>query len=98
MAMDDNSRLRVEVAYANGSQVHVLKLDVEEGTTVRRAIEFSGILAICPEINFDVNKVGIFSVVCDPDTVVENDSRIEIYRPLINDPREARRRRAVAEK
>lgn len=98
MTANDNRKLRVEVVYANSNQVHVLVLDVVDGTTVGQAIELSGILEICPEIDFEVNKVGIFSEICAADTVVKNDSRIEIYRPLINDPREARRKRAVAEK
>lgn len=90
--------LKVEVVFADGGQVHVQALEAEAGTTVKQAIELSGILEICPEIDFEVNKVGIFSVICNPDTIIESDSRIEIYRPLINDPKEARRRRAIAEK
>ena len=94
----NNHMLKIEVAYANGSQVHVLALEVAAGTTVRQAIELSGMLGLCPEINFEINKVGIFSEICDPGTTVEEDSRIEIYRPLLIDPKEARRRRAITEK
>jgi len=88
----------IEVVYADNSQVHVLPLQVTEGSNVKLAIELSGILDICPEIDFEINKIGIFSTVCELDTVVENGDRIEIYRPLINDPKDARRKRAIAEK
>ena len=54
-------------------------------------------LDLCPEINFETNKVGIFSEICDPDAIVEDSSRVEIYRPLLTDPKEARRKRAIAE-
>lgn len=94
---NNNHKLKIEVAYANSNQVHVLVLEVVEGTTIRQAIELSGILDLCPEINIEKNKVGVFSEICDPDTIVENDSRIEIYRPLLIDPKEARRKRAIAE-
>lgn len=98
MEENDNHKLRIEVVYADSTQVHVLPLAVCEGSTVKEAIDLSGILAICPDINFDVNKVGIFSIVCELDTVVDNGDRVEIYRPLINDPKDARRKRAIAEK
>ena len=98
MAVKDNHRLGIEVVHADGRQVHVLSLEVARGTTVRQAIELSGILELCPEIDLDRNKVGMFSEVCRLDTLVEDDCRIEIYRPLLTDPKEARRQRAVAEK
>ena len=94
---NNNHKLNIEVVYANKGQVHVLALEVMEGTTIRQAIETSGMLDLCPEINFEINKVGIFSEICDPDSIIEEGSRIEIYRPLLTDPKEARRKRAIAE-
>lgn len=99
MAANGNHKLKIEVAYAgSGQRVYVQTLEVAQGTTVRQAIELSGVLELCPEIDFKKNKVGIFSEICEPDTIVEDESRIEIYRPLLTDPKEARRRRARAEK
>ena len=98
MAENEPSGLRVEVVYADSRQVHVLALAVADGTTVRRAIELSGILEECPEIDLGRNKVGIYSKICKPDVVIDNNCRIEIYRPLLTDPKEARRKRAQAEK
>lgn len=96
MAGNETGGLQVEVVYADSRQVHVLTLAVADGTTVRRAIELSGILDECPEIDLGRNKVGIYSKICGPDTIIDTDCRIEIYRPLINDPKEARRKRAQA--
>lgn len=97
MAMNGKHKLKIEVVYADGGQVHVMAVEVTQGATIRQAIELSGMLDLCPEIDIEKNKVGIFSEICDPDNVVEDGSRIEIYRPLLTDPKEARRRRAMAE-
>ena len=95
MVHDSDNMISVEVAYAaRDSTVHVINIKLPEGATVQRAIEESGLLQQCPEINLGQNKVGIFSEVCDLDTIVPGDSRVEIYRPLTADPKEARRRRA----
>ena len=65
------------------------------GSTAEEAISKSGILAEFPEIDLAVNKVGIFSKACKLDTVLRDKDRIEIYRPLIADPKEVRRQRAA---
>jgi putative ubiquitin-RnfH superfamily antitoxin RatB of RatAB toxin-antitoxin module len=62
---------------------------------VGEAIERSGLLAQCPEIDLAVFKVGIFGKVAKIDQVLEEGDRVEIYRPLIADPKEARKRRAA---
>jgi len=85
----------VEIAYALPSQQMILKLQVEVGTTVEQAILASGILGKFPEIDFAQSKVGIFGKLSKPDTVLREHDRVEIYRPLIADPKEVRRQRAA---
>ncbi len=96
MAVDnDTSNLMpIEVAYASGNQSWLIPFAVEEGTTVQQAITSSGILEQCPDINLQTIKVGIFSKIIELDVPVRAGDRIEIYRPLILDPKEARRLRA----
>lgn len=84
----------IEVAYASASQSWLVPFEVEEGTTVQQAIASSGILEQCPDINLQTNKVGLFSKIIELDVLVRAGDRIEIYRPLILDPKEARRLRA----
>lgn len=86
--------ISIELAYAAHSKNSLLSLTVEQGTTVAQAISLSGILQAYPEIDLAVNKVGIFSHITPLDTVLQAGDRIEIYRPLSIDPKEARRRRA----
>jgi putative ubiquitin-RnfH superfamily antitoxin RatB of RatAB toxin-antitoxin module len=69
-------------------------LDVDAGTTIGQAIEMSGILQEAPEINLVTMPVGIYGKKKTLDTVLQPRDRIEIYRPLIADPKDARRRRA----
>ncbi|MGQ9658833.1 MAG: RnfH family protein [Thermochromatium sp.] len=87
--------LRISIAYV-GLQGQALRpLEVRTGTSVREAIEQSGLLAQFPEIDLERNKVGIFGRLVTLDQVLEDGDRIEIYRPLIADPKTARRRRAA---
>ncbi len=85
----------VEVAYARPDKQRIIPLEVPEGTTVREAIEASGILEEFPEIDLSRNKVGIFGRLTKPDTVLREGDRVEIYRPLIADPKAVRRQRAT---
>lgn len=78
--------MNVGIAYANSKKQVWLKLDVPEGSTVREAIDRSGLLKQFPEIDLDTQKVGIFGKVTKLDAVVEEGSRIEIYRPITADP------------
>ncbi|RVU33250.1 RnfH family protein [Rheinheimera riviphila] len=87
-------QLSVEVAFALPERQSLLSLSVPLGVTVQQAIELSGILTSHPEIKLDVNKVGIWSRTVKLDELVKNGDRIEIYRPLIADPKDMRRRRA----
>lgn len=84
--------MKVSVAYAGRKKKVWLKLDVEPTATVREIIDASGILNQCPDINIDEQKVGIFGKVIKLDAVVEEGSRIEIYRPITADPETAERR------
>ena len=86
--------LRVEVAYARRDRQVLLTLEVEEGTTARQAVERSGILQRYPEMDLAGAGLGIFGRVVSPDTPLREGERVEIYRPLIADPKEARRTRA----
>jgi uncharacterized protein len=86
--------LHVQVCYARRDVQIVRDLDVPAGTTLRQAIERSGVIQDCPDIDLTVCKVGIFGKLKELDTVLREQDRIEIYRPLIADPKEARRRRA----
>lgn len=85
----------VEVAYALADKQVVLSLQVNPDTTVSQAIERSGILQQFPEIDLGgPNKVGVFGKLTKLDAKVQDKDRIEIYRPLIADPKEIRRKRA----
>jgi uncharacterized protein len=86
--------LTIEVAYGRGPQPLVIALEVEAGTTVRGAIERSGVLQRHPEIDLAVNGVGVFGRPRGLDERVAAGDRVEIYRPLPQDPKELRRRRA----
>ncbi|HEC17312.1 MAG TPA: RnfH family protein [Sedimenticola sp.] len=85
----------VEVAYARPDEQAVLSVPFRPGMRVRDAIEASKIRERFPEIDLDVNKVGVFGKVVKPDARVSAGDRVEIYRPLIADPKEARRKRAT---
>lgn len=84
----------IEIVYAYPNNQQLLSLKVEEGITVERAIERSGILEMFPEIDLTRQKVGIFSRLVPLNTILQAGDRIEIYRPLQIDPKEARRKRA----
>jgi hypothetical protein len=94
MATDNVLPISIEVAYASANQSWLIPVEVEEGTTVQQAIASSGIMEQCPDINLQTNKVGLFSKIIDLDVPVRAGDRIEIYRPLLLDPKEARRLRA----
>ena len=86
--------ITVEVVYALPEKQYLLKVSVAEGSIVEQVITASGILELRTDIDLAKNKVGIFSrPVKLTDTVSEGD-RVEIYRPLIADPKELRRQRA----
>ena len=85
----------VEVAYALPDKQSLVSLEVEEGTTIIEAIEASGILDTYDQIDLTRDKVGIFSKFATLDTVLREKDRVEIYRPLIADPKKVRKERAA---
>lgn len=84
----------VTVAYATVEKQVELPLSIEESCTVAVAIRRSGIMAVFPEINLATARVGVFSRLVALDALLQAGDRIEIYRPLTWDPKQARRRRA----
>lgn len=93
--MGPDKTIEVEVAYARPDRQELIRLKVPEGATLRQAIESSGLLQKYPEINLDAGKFGIFAKLSKPDTVLRQRDRVEIYRPLLADPKEVRRQRAA---
>lgn len=92
------SDIRVEVVYALPERQYLRTVKLEEGSTVEQAIVASGLLELRKDIDLKSNKVGVYSrPVKLADTVSDGD-RIEIYRPLIADPKELRRQRAEKSK
>lgn len=89
------SKIRIEVVYAQKDSCSIVPLTVEEGTTVQQAVEQSGLLGKYPEIDLARNKVGIWNKLAKLDAALRDRDRVEIYRPLIADPKEVRKQRAA---
>jgi putative ubiquitin-RnfH superfamily antitoxin RatB of RatAB toxin-antitoxin module len=87
--------LQVEVIYALAARQEIARLKLAEGATVQQAIEASGLLQKFPEIDLTKNKLGIYAKLAKADTVLRDRDRVEIYRPLIADPKEVRKQRAA---
>ncbi|ETT02436.1 RnfH family protein [Providencia alcalifaciens] len=92
------SDINIEVTYALPEKQFLLPVKVAEGTTIEDAIIASGILTLRSDIDLKQNKVGIYSRPAKLGDVVQEGDRIEIYRPLIADPKELRRKRAEKSK
>ena len=90
-----NHSIMVEVAYVLPKQQLIVPINVPEGATAEAAIIASGIMEKFPEIDLAVNKIGIFGKLTKLDTALRDLDRVEIYRPLIADPKEVRRQRAA---
>ena len=87
--------LAITVCYATAHEEFLRPLQVAPGTTIGQAIEMSGVLEACPDINLTTQPVGIYAKKKTLDTVLRARDRIEIYRPLVADPKESRRKRAA---
>lgn len=85
--------MNVGVCYADSDRQLWLRMDVPEDSSVEQAIQRSGILKRFPEIDLTTQKVGIFGKLVKLDAPVKEGDRIEIYRPIIADPKTVRRRR-----
>lgn len=92
------SELNIEVTYALPEKQFLLSVKVKEGTTIEDAILASGILALRDDIDLKKNKIGIYSRPAKLTDLVQDGDRVEIYRPLIADPKELRRKRAEKSK
>jgi len=87
-------RITIEVVYALPEVQTRIELRIAPETTVRQAIEQSGILQRHPQIDLIAGKVGIFGRIVELDGLLREGDRIEIYRPLVVAPKDMRRRRA----
>ncbi|MFT4994219.1 MAG: putative ubiquitin-RnfH superfamily antitoxin RatB of RatAB toxin-antitoxin module [Paraglaciecola sp.] len=87
-------QISIEVAYAMPQKQALLEVVIEQGTTVEQAILASGMIKRFPQIDLSKDKVGIWNRTCKLSDCPKNGDRIEVYRPLIADPKEVRRRRA----
>ena len=87
--------IAVEVVYALPERQTLLRVEVPAGTTVGAALAASGILALHPEIDLAAQRVGIFGRFVAVTHVLAADERIEIYRPLVADPKTSRHQRVA---
>jgi putative ubiquitin-RnfH superfamily antitoxin RatB of RatAB toxin-antitoxin module len=85
----------VEVVYALPERQEVIRLRLPEGSTVQQAVAASGLLEKHPEIDATIAKLGIFGKLTKADATLRERDRVEIYRPLIADPKEVRKQRAA---
>ena len=94
MSSQSDKMITVEVAYAEPDNQILVALEVEQGTTAIQAVELSGIREKFEGFGSATPELGIFSKKCEPDYCLQPGDRVEIYRPLIIDPKEARRLKA----
>jgi len=87
--------LNIEVCYALSGKQEIVRLKLPTGATAQQALEASGLLTKYPEIDLKKNKFGIFAKLSKIDSVLRDQDRVEIYRPLIADPKEVRKQRAA---
>lgn len=93
MANEMPDQINIQVCYASNALQFLRDLRVDAGTTLEQAIVQSGVLQAAPEIDLGSMAVGIYAKRKALDTVLREHDRVEIYRPLIADPKNARRRR-----
>lgn len=94
----DNAKpatIRVEIAYARPDEQAIVPIEVSEGTTLEQAILQSRIQERFPEIQLQTAKVGVFGKLSKLSAAVRAGDRVEIYRPLLADPKEVRKKRAA---
>ena len=89
------AELHVTLCYATPTLEILRALTVAPGTTIGQALTASGLLAELPEFDLATHPVGIYGKKKPLDTVLRDLDRIELYRPLVADPKDSRRRRAV---
>ncbi|SDI54057.1 RnfH family protein [Paraburkholderia phenazinium] len=88
-----SAMLSIEVCYALPNEQALIAVELPEGATLQQALDASGILKRYPQIDLEKQKVGVFGKLKPLDTVLADHDRVEVYRPLIVDPKAARQRR-----
>lgn len=86
--------MNIEVCYALPEKQEIVKLDLPDGASLEKAVRASGLLDKHPEISLEQGKFGVYGKISRTDAVLREGDRVEIYRPLIADPKEVRRKRA----
>ncbi|QMT30692.1 RnfH family protein [Alysiella filiformis] len=86
------NKIQIEVAYGLAQRQHIYRYEVAQGTTARQAVLQSDVLRDYPQADLSA-PVGIFGKMVRDDTPLRHNDRVELYRPLLADPKEARRKR-----
>jgi putative ubiquitin-RnfH superfamily antitoxin RatB of RatAB toxin-antitoxin module len=94
-AKNDQQHIQVEVVLAMADRQELVALEVTVGTTLAEAITQSGLPGMFEGFELNPEQVGIFGRKASPEQVLQAGDRVEIYRPLIADPKEVRRQRAL---
>jgi len=87
--------LNIEVCYASPASQELIRLKLPAGANMQQALDASGLLDKYPDIDIKKNKFGIWNKLSKLDSMLRNQDRVEIYRPLIADPKEVRKQRAA---
>ncbi len=90
----DNSTINIEIAFAEGSNQKIISLSLPVNTTARQAVRKSGLVNDFPNFDFDAAPLGVYGTKVPDNYLLANHDRVEVYRPLIQSAREARRQRA----
>ena len=96
--MTESNKIPVEVAFALPDKQEIIMLEVLPGTTAREAVLQSNINRHFPDLQLDAGKLGVFGKAVKDDQVLQAGDRVEIYRPLIADPKDNRKKRAAEAK
>jgi putative ubiquitin-RnfH superfamily antitoxin RatB of RatAB toxin-antitoxin module len=96
--MASADEIEVDVVYATPTRQFAKTLSLPAGSSVEQAIRASGLLEALPELDLARQRVGVFGELVQLDDCLQGGERVEIYRPLLADPKEARRQRAQAKK
>ena len=87
--------ISIEVCYALPTKQELISVKLPQGATLLQALEASGLLQKYPDIDLKKNKFGIYAKLSKPDSLLRDRDRVEVYRPLIADPKEVRKQRAA---
>lgn len=94
MSSDAREQVDVEIAFATPDEQAVIRVTLPKGTSVAEALRASAIAERFPDVDFDAASVGVWGHVVSRNRLIRDGDRIEVYRPLEREPREARRERA----